>query len=399
MQYVLSGLQNGFSLEYKGEHKFQAPRNLPSAFQFPDAIRERLYKEITLGRMAGLFDSPPLPNLMCSPVGMVPKKDSDEMCMIMHLSFPYGNSINDFIDQEKASIKYQHFDDAINLVVTQGRFCWLAKGDVKSAFKLAPIRYQDLECLGIYFENQFFVDLTLPFGSAISCAIFKEISTLVHWIFERQTQVPFVHYLDDYLWGHINKMHCQLAFDTVQSTAQDIGLLLSPEKLVPPTQFIHFLGLGIDTVKWLVVVLEDKRADIVNMLEMTMAAKKVTVKHLQSLAGKLNFITRAIPQGWAFSARIYQEFKDLRLKWHILVTKELRKDLQMWLCFLQHFGGCSPILVPSSPVVEIYMDASTNPNLGWGCGPVNNGCGMGGNLSSWLPFNHQLIFWRCMQLY
>ena len=71
--------------------------------------------------MAGPFDTPPLPNLMCSPVGMVPKKDSDEMRMIMHLSFPYGNSINDFIDQEKALTKYQHFNDAINLVVTQGK--------------------------------------------------------------------------------------------------------------------------------------------------------------------------------------------------------------------------------------------------------------------------------------
>ena len=100
------------------------------------------------------------------------------------------------------------------------------------------------------------------------------------------------------------------------------------------------------------------------MIEMTMAAKKVTVKYLQSLAGKLNFITRAIPQGRAFSARIYQEFKDLRPKWHISVTKELQKDLQMWLCFLQHFRGCSPTSVPSSPVVEIYTDASANPNLG-----------------------------------
>ena len=215
-------------------------------------------------------------------------------------------------------------------------------------------------------KDQFFVDLTLPFGSAISCAIFEEISTLIHWIFERQTQVPFVHYLDDYLWGHINKRHYQLAFDTVQSTVQDIGLPLSPEKLVLPTQFIHFLGLGIDTVKWLVVVLEDKRADIVNMLNTTMVAKKVTVKHLQALAGKLNFITRAVPQGRVFSTRIYQEFKDLRQKWHISVTKELRKDLQMWLCFLQHFRGCSPISVPSNPVVEIYTDASANANLGWG---------------------------------
>ena len=59
----------------------------------------------------------------------------------------------------------------------------LANGDVKSTFKLAPIRYEDLVCLGICFEDQFFIDLTLPFGRAISCAIYEEISTLIYWIF------------------------------------------------------------------------------------------------------------------------------------------------------------------------------------------------------------------------
>ena len=53
---------------------------------------------------------------MCSPMGLVPKKDTDEMHMIMHLSYPYGQSINDFIDPEKASTLYQTFDDAVKLV-------------------------------------------------------------------------------------------------------------------------------------------------------------------------------------------------------------------------------------------------------------------------------------------
>ena len=118
--------------------------------------------------MWGPFKEPPFANLMCSPVGLVPKKDSEEMRMIMHLSFPYGASINDFIDQDKASTQYQQFDDAVRLVRQQGRGCYMAKGDVKFAFKLAPIRFQDLECLGIFFEEEFYVDLTLPFGSSIS---------------------------------------------------------------------------------------------------------------------------------------------------------------------------------------------------------------------------------------
>ena len=114
--------------------------------------------------MWGPFKEPPFKHLMCSTVGLVPKKESDEMRMIMHLSFPYGASINDFIDQDKASTQYQ------------GQGCYMAKGDVKLAFKLAPIRYKDLECLGIFFEGEFYIDLTLPFGSSNSCAIFEDIS-------------------------------------------------------------------------------------------------------------------------------------------------------------------------------------------------------------------------------
>ena len=64
-----------------------------------------LFKEVKLGRMAGLFPIP-LEKLMFSLVGVVPKKDSMEMRMIMHLSFLYGGSINDFIDEEKTSTHY-----------------------------------------------------------------------------------------------------------------------------------------------------------------------------------------------------------------------------------------------------------------------------------------------------
>ena len=168
VDYVIQDLKQVFSLEYTGQFKFRAPENLPTAKLDPQVIRHQLNKEIALGRMLGPFKDPPFPDLMCSPVGLVPKKDTDEMRMIMHLSYPYGQFINDFIDPEKASTSSQTFDDTVQLVIKQGQFCWLSKGDVKSAFRVAPICFKDIKCLGIYFEEQYFVDLALPFGSAIS---------------------------------------------------------------------------------------------------------------------------------------------------------------------------------------------------------------------------------------
>ena len=185
---MIKGLWRGFDLEYSGPFEPRTPDNLSTAVQDPQLIKDKLQKEVKLGRMVGPFKEPPFPNLICSPVSLVPKKESSELCMIMHLSYPYGGSINDFIDPEKAATKYQSFQDAVKLVVQQGRFCWLAKGVVKSAFRVAPIIFKHLRCLGIYFNDEYYIDCALPFGSSISCAIFEEIARLVHWILSNDHQ-------------------------------------------------------------------------------------------------------------------------------------------------------------------------------------------------------------------
>ena len=97
----------------------------------------------------------------------------------------------------------------------------------------------------------------------------------------------------------------------MQAIAGDIGLPLSPEKLVPPTQCLTFLGMGIDLVKMIIVVQQDKKSNILQHLKKILAANKVLAKDLQLLVGKLNFITKAVPQGRTFSARIYWSFKEM----------------------------------------------------------------------------------------
>ena len=130
----------------------------------------------------------------------------------------------------------------------------------------------------------------------------------------------------------------------MQQVAANIGLPLSPDKMVPPTQCISFLGMGIDSIRMLIVVPQDKKEDILKHLKNVMQLKKTLVRNLQSLAGKLNFITKAVPQGRAFSARIYWTFKGMKLSWHTSGNqRELKKDLQMWIRFLQNYGGCTQI--------------------------------------------------------
>ena len=62
--------------------------NLPTAKLDPQIIRDKLTKELKLERILDPFKEPPFQDLMCSLVGLVPKKDTDEMHMILHLSYP-----------------------------------------------------------------------------------------------------------------------------------------------------------------------------------------------------------------------------------------------------------------------------------------------------------------------
>ena len=134
MSKVVKGFRFGFSLKYTGPIKSRTPRNLPTVQQNPQAIRDRLQKELKLTRMLGPFATKPFTDLICSPIGLVPKKNTTELRMITHLSHPRGSSINSHINPLDATTHYQTFDDALELVRKCGRFAFLSKADVKSAF-------------------------------------------------------------------------------------------------------------------------------------------------------------------------------------------------------------------------------------------------------------------------
>ena len=176
----MTGFQKGFSLKYNGPQEKCQPCNLPTAFSYPEKLWDSIMKEVKLEGMLGPFPVQPLNPLICSPVGMVEKKNSTDMHRITHLSYPRGTSINSFIDAEDCKTNYQTFDMAIKLVAKHGHGCYMAKKDLKSVVHNVPMCYNDLQLLGIKVQGQFFIDCHLPFGTGVSCQVFEKIATLIH---------------------------------------------------------------------------------------------------------------------------------------------------------------------------------------------------------------------------
>ncbi|XP_053556171.1 LOW QUALITY PROTEIN: actin, alpha skeletal muscle-like [Bombina bombina] len=62
--------------------------------------------------MAGPFVNKPFADLVISPLGVLPKKESGKYRMIHHLSYHKGRSLNDAIDKADTTVQYQSFDSA-----------------------------------------------------------------------------------------------------------------------------------------------------------------------------------------------------------------------------------------------------------------------------------------------
>ena len=114
---LLHNLTHGATIGYQGPRYTRITPNLASASLHPDIITAELERECSKGHVAGPFPTPPLSNLQCSGVGVVPKKNGSWR-MIMHLSAPTSTSINDYINKEDYSLRYSTIDEATKLIVS-----------------------------------------------------------------------------------------------------------------------------------------------------------------------------------------------------------------------------------------------------------------------------------------
>ena len=96
------------------------------ARDFPQAVGKYVKKEVELGATLGPFQSNPLGMpLAISPINTVPKSDSAERRIIMDLSSPPGQLVNDGIVkgkflEEPYKLKLPRVDGMIELINQKG---------------------------------------------------------------------------------------------------------------------------------------------------------------------------------------------------------------------------------------------------------------------------------------
>ena len=366
-QFLVDGFTFGFRLNCSVTPLPGSCQNLQSARLHKEVVRNKLEKEIKASRIAGPFLVPPFPNLVCSPLGVCPKKKPGTFRLIHHLSYPEGGSVNDGISDNDSSVEYAKLSDAIKHIKNMGSSCYLAKSDIESAFRLLPIHPDDHHLLGFTWEKQYYHDLCLPMGCSSSCQLFEKFSTALEHIVHHSTKGRIVHVLDDFLFISQSQEECLADLNTFIGICNELGVPLAAEKTEGPVTKLSFLGIELDTVQSVARLPKEKLDKCHDMIVSFLPKKKVKLRTLQSLIGLLNFACRVVP-GRPFLRRLIDRMRGIQKPYYkINLNKETKQDLTVWLSFLKDFNGKSFFrddLLYTSASLNLYTDAAKEFGFG-----------------------------------
>ena len=198
----------------------------------------------------GPFHAPPFPSFRTSPIGIIPKKTPNEFRLIHHLSYPKGSSVNDFIPEESSSVQYATINDAISILKKLGKGCFLAKTDIKSAFRIIPVHPLEYPLPGIKWDNQYYFDRCLAMGLKSSCAIFETFSSSLEWLATQHLHASAViHILDDFLFIARTKDKCSTDLHNFLAMCKFLEVPIAHEKTVGPNTTLQFAGIELDSVR------------------------------------------------------------------------------------------------------------------------------------------------------
>ena len=363
-EFIISGVEQGFRLvseEFTGESVFM--KNYNSATGKPrDAVEAQIKEELVNGRYKKCTHTP----TVVSALGAIPKPDSKAVRIIHDCSRPHGGALNDFA--VAGGFAFQSIQDAVD-ITPPGAF--LAKVDLKSAYRSVPVHPMDLELTGLSWtfkgdnEPTLMRDHRLPFGARLSPEIFNELSQAIRRMMHRRGFPGVVCYLDDFLCVGTSWEECNSTLMTLMDLLRELGFAINYNKVVDPARRLVFLGVEMDAEERVLRLPTDKLTALQREIRAALSCRSLTKKALQSLAGRLNWATRVIYGGRFHLRRVLDRIQCLKAPWHrTRVTDGVKADLLWWMEFLPSFNGRTP-MVDCRPTTPVCLDACLTAGGGY----------------------------------
>ncbi|XP_048586681.1 uncharacterized protein LOC116621133 isoform X1 [Nematostella vectensis] len=370
-QMICDFLEFGWPVGFTGDTVpiFDA-RTHRGALNFATQVSEHLQREVSLGRVAGPFTDPPFGGgFVTSPLNTVPKRDSEERRVIVDLSWPKGGSVNDGIPCDSFLgdpfvTCYPTIDDIVEAIVQFGPGCFLYKRDLRQAYRQFPVDPGDYRLLGYIWNGHYYFDTVLTMGLRSAAQACQRATSAVAWIHRQQGKVLF-NYLDDFI-GVSEASSATSDFEQLGTLLSSLGLIESVSKACPPSSLMLCLGVMVDTNSFTLSVSPERLAELELLLHDWRNRKTARKRELQSLVGKLVFVSKCVRRSRVFISRLLSLLRTVQYNHlHVNLTAEFRKDIIWWCHFLREYNGVSMIKTTSwsSPGEVFSTDACLIPRL------------------------------------
>lgn len=246
---------------------------------------------------------------------------------------------------------------------------FMAKTDVKGAFRLVPIRRVDQSLLGFTYEKKFYHDLVLTMGAASSCRIFQRIARAMNWIARTRLHITkSLQYIDDTILIEQSEEICRRKLNLFKDMCSHIGFVIAEEKTEGPATCLTFLGIELDADNRCARLPLEKIEKCKKLIDGLLSKRTTTLVKLQQVLGLLNFACSVIQPGRCFLRRLINLTIDKKspTTW-ITLNNWAKLDLKLWNKFLQDFNGVSFFRERkfiSNSAIQMYTDAASTAGYG-----------------------------------
>ena len=287
------------------------------------------------------FKNPPLDNLHISPFMIREKSNSVNRRVIIDLSWPIGESVNAGVTPDKYLgidfiLSYPSVDNIVNEVLKLGKGCEIFKVDISRAFRQVPIDPGELDLLGLHWRD-YFLDFSLPFGFKHGSSLFQRLSDAIRFTMNQENHTIW-NYIDDFLCVY-TPAKIQSSYVRLQELLAELGLTVSPTKLVPPSTQVVCLDILVDIVNQSISIPSEKLNIIKGMCTQWSSKLTCSKRELQSLVGSLLYVAKCVKYARFFLNRMLTLLRVNFDKKLIVITEDFKQDFRWFNTFQPVYNG------------------------------------------------------------
>jgi hypothetical protein len=348
IQRIRSWITHGVTLDIASPPSNIDHDNTFSVTQHADEVRTRIREYIDFGAITLLSDDYPRP-FGIQPLHVIIKPGRKPRLVI-----DLSRNLNDNLEYEYFS--YSSVRDATE-ISTPG--CWYSKLNLSNCFLSFPLHPSATPHFIFRFEGQVYQFIRMPFGLSSAPRICTELLSVVAFGLSQKGIDRLVRYLDDFLFVHDTSTASQAALLTAQRVISEYGLVVNPDKTEGPAQRITFLGILLDSIERTLSCTPERLAELRSLLSQSVAGAEVKITFLDTLIGKLQFVSQVLPGARPFTHRIMALRKErcarlerrpvsqsdrrrvhfARRGYAVRIDRHFRADVRFWQSHLHRWNG------------------------------------------------------------